>query len=100
MSAGRASIKIATYLLEKGIDLGTLEQLAGSRTLGSTVTTQYHLRSYNLLSLGLVALWLISPVGGQAALRVFYLDFDAIVVPTVVQYFDTDAQSRFEYQDA
>jgi hypothetical protein len=63
-------MKIATYHLERGVALGNLDQLVGSRTLGSTITTHYQLKSYNTLGLGLLILWSISPVGGQAVLRV------------------------------
>lgn len=38
--AGRAGMKHAAFTLERGAALEKLEQLVGSRTLGSTITTQ------------------------------------------------------------
>jgi hypothetical protein len=56
--------------LGKGAKLGYLDQLLGSSTLVKTITTQNQLRSWNLLGLFLVTLWALSPLGGQASLRI------------------------------
>jgi hypothetical protein len=50
--------------------LGHIDQLLGSSTLVKTLTTQYHLRSWTILSLFLIAVWALSPIGGQASLRI------------------------------
>lgn len=55
---------------ESGITVLTLEYLLGSRTLFSAVTTQLKLRSRRPLALMLLIPWILSPLGGQAALRV------------------------------
>ncbi|KAF4629940.1 hypothetical protein G7Y89_g8204 [Cudoniella acicularis] len=66
---GRATIKLATWKLERGTTLGLLEKLIGSRTFGGTILTQIRLWPLTFLSLGLVLIWFISPIGSQAALR-------------------------------
>ncbi|KAG9236367.1 hypothetical protein BJ875DRAFT_372328 [Amylocarpus encephaloides] len=66
---GRAFVKFATYQLEQGTTLGLLERLIGSRTVFGTIGTQIRLGSFPFLSLGMITLWLISPFGSQAALR-------------------------------
>ncbi|KAG4438755.1 hypothetical protein IFR05_005783 [Cadophora sp. M221] len=67
---GRAMMKVASWKLEKGASLGLLERLVGSRTVGGTIITQARLRSIGIVSLGLVLLWLLSPLGSQSVLRI------------------------------
>ena len=51
----------------------TLEQLMGSLTIFGTVELQFLLRTFDLLGIGLIALWALSPLGGQASLRLLGL---------------------------
>lgn len=46
-----------------------LEQLHWSTTTLGSITTQVQLRRYNWISMGIVILWCLSPIGGQATLR-------------------------------
>ncbi|EPE33299.1 hypothetical protein GLAREA_06311 [Glarea lozoyensis ATCC 20868] len=66
---GRLFVKLASYHLEQGTTLGLLERLIGSRTVFSTIETQLRFGVFSFLSLGLVGLWLLSPFGSQASLR-------------------------------
>lgn len=66
---GRASHSILMWRLERGERNGVLDILAGSTSLTSTVTSQLKLRMISILGLDLVAIWALSPVGGQACLR-------------------------------
>ena len=50
--------------------MGTLEYLLGSSTEAGTVATSLSLGSFSLVPGLLMILWTLSPVGGQAALRV------------------------------
>ncbi|KAK5058518.1 hypothetical protein LTR84_010781 [Exophiala bonariae] len=68
--AGRSLKAVASWKVEHGATIGALEQLLGSRTLLSTFFLQIHMRAFNLLGVALVLLWALSPLGGQAALRV------------------------------
>ena len=65
----RAAKSVAQWRLEKGVAVGYLDQLVGSTSMISTFSTQYKLRAFNILALALVTLWTLSPVGGQASLR-------------------------------
>ncbi len=71
---GRATIKFASWKLERGTSLGLMEQLMGSRTMGGTIITSITLRSWTFLSAALIALWLFSPAGSQAILRILSTD--------------------------
>lgn len=66
---GRCIYQISRWKLEKGGAIGLLEQLLGSRTMGSTVLTHFQLQSFNLIGVLLVLCWAFSPFGGQSLLR-------------------------------
>jgi hypothetical protein len=55
--------------LETGQRIAVLDTLAGSTSLTSTVVSQFHLRRVSYVGLGLVVIWLLSPVGGQSSFR-------------------------------
>ncbi|KAF2137023.1 uncharacterized protein K452DRAFT_279190 [Aplosporella prunicola CBS 121167] len=59
---------------ERGTSLGMLEMLMGSQTLVSTIKSCYSLRLWGLWAVLLIALWTLSPVGGQAILRSISLE--------------------------
>jgi hypothetical protein len=90
---GRAAIKLATWKLEKGSTLGLLEQLMGSRTVASTIITQFQLRSFNLIGIGLIALWSLSPIGSQSVLHILSDPLVPISSSTTVTYFNLRQQS-------
>ncbi|CZS95419.1 uncharacterized protein RCO7_05733 [Rhynchosporium graminicola] len=91
--AGRAAVKYATYKLEQGTTLGVLEQLMGSRTVASTFATQVQLRSFNLIGLGLLLVWSLSPIGGQAVLHILYTPEKYTTSKANVTYFNSRQQS-------
>lgn len=78
---------LARDKLERGASLGTLEQLMGSHTLGSAFTIHFELRTLNLLGLLLLSGWLLSPLGGQALIRVLHEGSQSS--NTRALYFDT-----------
>ena len=61
---------LAAWKLERGVSILSLEYLLGSRTVFSTITTSFSLRTANAATLCLIALWSLSPLGGQAAFRI------------------------------
>jgi hypothetical protein len=67
---GRLMYEASRWKLETGSTLGSLEQLLGSRTVGSALTTQIQLRSLNPLGLSLLLFWTLSPLGSQSILRI------------------------------
>ncbi|PGG99830.1 hypothetical protein GX51_06122 [Blastomyces parvus] len=58
-----------TFRAERGIRLGTLEQLIGSNSFFSAFERQMLLRDFGFIGLVIMAVWALSPVGGQAGLR-------------------------------
>ncbi|KAF4877607.1 hypothetical protein CGCSCA1_v003248 [Colletotrichum siamense] len=60
----------AAWRLEQGISVLSLEYLLNCRTVFSAFTTPISLRAANRLTPLLIILWALSPLGGQAALRV------------------------------
>lgn len=66
---GRAAQAILQWRLERGARVGYLDTLAGSTSFTSAVTTQFKLRVASFLGLGLLLVWTLSPIGGQASLR-------------------------------
>lgn len=63
-------MSIAAFRLERGIDIASVEYLLGSRTLFGTISTPFRLRILHYALPLLVTLWVFSPLGGQASLRV------------------------------
>jgi hypothetical protein len=63
---GRLAHTVLLWRLEKGARIGLLDTLAGSTSLTSTVTSQIQLRTISILGFGIVLLWLLLPLGGQA----------------------------------
>lgn len=66
---GRCFKHIGLFLAERGTTLGRLEQLVGCQSLFSALERQISLRSWSIVGLLLTLIWLLSPLGGQSALR-------------------------------
>ncbi|KAF6824630.1 hypothetical protein CMUS01_10157 [Colletotrichum musicola] len=88
---GRLMSESARWNLEQGNSLGLLEQLMGSRTVGSTLVTLFTLRTLNLLAAALLCVWVFSPLGAQAILRMLDSTPSINPNPAVISYFDTRA---------
>ncbi|KAF5488213.1 hypothetical protein CGCF413_v012014 [Colletotrichum fructicola] len=73
---GRLTYEAARWKLERGTTLGALEQLIGSRTVGATLLNLLQLRSFNILSAALVAIWAFSPLGYRVGCLDSNLGFD------------------------
>ncbi|KAJ4256118.1 hypothetical protein NW762_009194 [Fusarium torreyae] len=92
---GRMIYETARWKLEKGATLAILEQLIGSRTVGSALLTQINLCKFNLLGFGLLILWALSPLGSQSALRMLRTRLQPVLEPSQILHYATDAQSAF-----
>jgi hypothetical protein len=66
---GRFFRHLGVYLAERGTTLGRLEQLIGCQSVFTALERQVTLRYWSIVGLFSVLVWLLSPVGGQAALR-------------------------------
>ncbi|KAB8229002.1 uncharacterized protein BDW43DRAFT_322431 [Aspergillus alliaceus] len=92
---GRMTRAVATWRLERGAPLGSLEQLFWSNTIISAITTQIFMKSFNLLGLGLIVLWALSPLGGQSSLHIIDTERDARVSSVNVTYLSSQFPSEF-----
>ncbi|TVY35165.1 hypothetical protein LSUB1_G007567 [Lachnellula subtilissima] len=60
---------LGLHWAERGVQLGTLERLVGCQSLFAAIERQIALRGANSFGLGIIIIWALSPIGGQAALR-------------------------------
>lgn len=67
---GRFLKSYAMHRAERGAPMGMLEQFYGSQSLSNAVQLTYALKGPGIVGLGVVVLWLLSPLGGQATQRV------------------------------
>jgi len=72
------------YRVEQGERLGVLDQLQGSQSFVGTLITALTLRGATFLSVTLVVMWSLSPLGGQASFRSFY--FEGNMTETPISY--------------
>ncbi|THX28572.1 hypothetical protein D6D12_04701 [Aureobasidium pullulans] len=68
--AGKSLKTVARYYAERGMKLGVLELLLASQTVWGTFESQVLLRRFTLFGARLFLLWCLSPLGGQASLRI------------------------------
>ncbi|UPK94899.1 hypothetical protein LCI18_005834 [Fusarium solani-melongenae] len=92
-TVGRLVYEVARWKLEQGVTLGTLEQLLGSQTVGSTVLTHAKLSAMNPLGAELLFIWIFSPLGGQSLLRILDSRLEPVVQNSTIIHFDPDATS-------
>ena len=78
----------ATYRVERGIKLMELEQLIGSNSFSSAMKQPIMLRNLNFLTLGLIGVWCLSPLGSQALQRVYTIGPLAVEDSVFVTYLD------------
>jgi len=61
---------VAALKLEHGARVLTMEYLLHSRTVFGAVSTIFEIRRWHVLTIPVILLWILSPLGGQASLRV------------------------------
>jgi hypothetical protein len=88
---------IALWRLELGERMKVLDQLLGSTSIFATVVTQLKFRNIGFVGAGLIILWALSPIGGQASLRVLDFSTATTTQPQTMQYLDMN--STFEPAD-
>ncbi|MCJ1383335.1 hypothetical protein MMC17_006448 [Xylographa soralifera] len=79
----------ASYKIERGLRLMTLEQLISSHSVASAIKQPFFLRRIDWLSAALLCLWSLSPLASQALQRMSYVDGDSTNGTTTVIYLDT-----------
>ena len=83
---GRTAHAILLWRLERGEYVSILDTLASSTSLTSTVTSQVRLRTLSVVGIVLVAVWSLSPVGGQASVRLVSIGFKDTQIPDSFPY--------------
>lgn len=94
---GRTVRSYAHWRLQQGERIGFLDSLLGSTTMTGTVTTMIDSRHVGISSLVLALVWSLSPLGGQATLRVLLQQPEAHRSVATLPYLDvnTTFPSRF-----
>lgn len=87
--AARSLRSVARYQAERVAKLGSLEMLVGSRSVWATMEMAFHIRSFTTTTIFLILFWILSPLGGQAALRLMTRKDANNSSPLTVRYFDT-----------
>lgn len=93
---GRSMRNIALWAAERGEKLGVLEQLMGSVSISGAFTTQISLWRGNIVSAVLVLLWMLSPLGGQASLRLMGVDLHGFAIQQQLNYMSCEQPSLLE----
>ncbi|KAK9422893.1 hypothetical protein SUNI508_04560 [Seiridium unicorne] len=85
---------IGLWKLQAGAKINLLDLLFGSTSVGSTIITQFQ-RGWrlDLTTILLFGLWALSPLGGQASLRVVSYRDEQIVETRAVSYLDLASAS-------
>ncbi|KAF2823973.1 hypothetical protein CC86DRAFT_62444 [Ophiobolus disseminans] len=86
---GRCLRSLAVWYAETGTTIEVLEKLLGSQNVVSAISTASSFRSANILSLFLLLLWALSPLGGQSSLRLLHETNRTISETSNVFYSDT-----------
>ncbi|KAH7385587.1 hypothetical protein DE146DRAFT_212907 [Phaeosphaeria sp. MPI-PUGE-AT-0046c] len=87
---GKFLRRIGLFKAERGSTIGTLEQLIGSQSFFASIERQVGLRRMDLLGVTIIAAWLLSPLGGQASLRLLSTSRSEMVIDATVYYHKVD----------
>lgn len=88
---GRCFRYIGLFRAERGISLGRLEQLIGCQSLFTALERQIVLRSSSILGLMMTLVWLLSPLGGQSALRLLSQTDKSVHATDTFHFLNPDA---------
>lgn len=93
---GRCFKYIGLFRAERGISLGRLEQLIGCNSLFSALERQITLQSWSVLGFLMTIVWLLSPLGGQSALRLLDTEYRKELSTDTFHYLNpTSTQETF-----
>ena len=79
--AGRAIKIVIQWRLQRGERVRVLDLLASSTTVSGAVTAQFAVRRASVLGFAFIALWSLSPIGGQASLRLVSAGNETTTIP-------------------
>jgi hypothetical protein len=83
---GRFFRHLGIWLAERGTTLGRLEQLVGCQSVFLAIERQICLRSFSIVGICSILVWLLSPFGGQSALRVLRQEENYLNTTQTLQY--------------
>ncbi|XP_014557657.1 hypothetical protein COCVIDRAFT_96702 [Bipolaris victoriae FI3] len=83
---GRFFRYFGLWLAQRGTTLGRLEQLIGCQSVFSALERQISLRSWSIIGIASILIWLLSPVGGQSALRLLDQESGEIYSTRQIRY--------------
>jgi hypothetical protein len=84
----------ATWKVERGVKLGELEQLVGSNSFGAAMKQPFLLRSLDVLTVTVFAVWCLSPIGSQALQRTYDVAWAEVTEPMNVSYLQAYGNNR------
>ncbi|KAI2780444.1 hypothetical protein F4815DRAFT_470312 [Daldinia loculata] len=92
---GSAIRSFALWRLQEGAKIGFLDLILGSTSLGNAVATQFERQFMHLIVLStcILGIWLFSPLGGQATLRIREYKDIPIVLQQEIGYLDLSRAS-------
>ncbi|KAI1558763.1 hypothetical protein PtrSN002B_000131 [Pyrenophora tritici-repentis] len=86
---GRSMKIIARYLVERGTKISTLELLMASQSVWGTFESQLLMQRLTVVGVNLLFLWALSPLGGQASLRLMSREHEASYSSIKLRYLTT-----------
>ncbi|KAF2028274.1 hypothetical protein EK21DRAFT_114047 [Setomelanomma holmii] len=90
---GKLLRRIGHYRAEWGTTMGVLERLIGCQSVSSTIEKLIGLRRFDTLSIVILFAWLLSPLGGQASLRLLSTELLVTDVSSTVVYYPLELYS-------
>ncbi|RYN52336.1 hypothetical protein AA0120_g7569 [Alternaria tenuissima] len=86
---GRSMKMIARFLAERGSRISTLELLMASQSVWGTFESQLLMQRLTVVGVNLLFLWALSPLGGQASLRLMTRDMKDSYTSGKLRYMTT-----------
>lgn len=83
---GRFFRHLGIWLAERGTTLGRIEQLVGCQSVFLAIERQICLRNFSIVGICSIVIWLLSPFGGQSALRVLRQEDNYVNATRTLQY--------------
>ncbi|KAK4231898.1 hypothetical protein QBC38DRAFT_495163 [Podospora fimiseda] len=96
---GRFLKLLSMYRVERGERLEVLDQLLGSTTVTNTVVTALSMLSVSYITIILILIWALSPIGGQAAGRAFSWKPNMTETAASFSYFSSNNTRNIPYRD-
>lgn len=91
---GRFFRHVGVYLAERGTTLGRIEQLVGCQSVFTALERQFSLRCWSIIGMLSVLVWLLSPVGGQSALRLLDQENRNVSSTTFIRHMDPNSMTQ------